>query len=125
MSVVGLPIEKSSASMSVFNYDFKVPYYPESDECKVPYKATSEAAGYGLYAAEDEEILPKTNAIVSLDLRIAIPKGFFGKIFSRSGNSKWFNLEFYFLNLKEMKMVSVQQVVFNFFLAKNGIYTKQ
>ena len=118
MSVVGLPIEKSSASMSVFNYDFKVPYYPESDECKVPYKATSEAAGYGLYAAEDEEILPKTNAIVSLDLRIAIPKGFFGKIFSRSGNSKWFNLEFYFLNLKEMKMVSVQQVVFNFFLAK-------
>ena len=40
MSVVGLPIEKSSASMSVFNYDFKVPYYPESDECKVPYKAT-------------------------------------------------------------------------------------
>ena len=118
MSVVGLPIEKSSASMSVFNYDFKVPYYPESDECKVPYKATSEAAGYDLYAAEDEEILPKTNAIVSLDLRIAIPKGFFGKIFSRSGNSKWFNLEFYFLNLKEMKMVSVQQVVFNFFLAK-------
>ena len=83
--VVGLSIEKSSASISVFNYDFKVPYYPESDECKVPYKATSEAAGYGLYAAEDEEILPKTNAIVSLDLRIAIPKGFFGKIFSRSG----------------------------------------
>ena len=83
--VVGLSIEKSSASISIFNYDFKVPYYPESDECKVPYKATSEAAGYGLYAAEDEEILPKTNAIVSLDLRIAIPKRFFGKIFSRSG----------------------------------------
>ena len=113
--VVGLSIEKSSASISVFNYDFKVPYYPESDECKVPYKDTSEAAGYGLYAAEDKEILPKTNAIVSLDLRIAIPKGFFGKIFSRSENSKWFNLEFYFLNLKEMKMVSAQQVVFIFF----------
>ena len=118
MSVVGLPIEKSSASMSVFNYDFKVPYYPESDECKVPYKANSEAAGYDLFATEDKDILPKTNGIFSLDLRIAIPKGFFGKIFSRSGNSKWFNLEFYFLNLKEMKMVSVQQVVFNFFLAK-------
>ena len=83
--VVGLPIEKSSASMSVFNYDFKVPYHPESGECKVPYKATSEVAGYDLYAAEDKEILPKTNAFVLLDLRIAIPKGFFGKIFSRSG----------------------------------------
>ena len=118
MSVVGLPIEKSSASMSVFNYDFKVPYYPESGECKVPYKANSEAAGYDLFATEDKDILPKANAIFSLDLRIAIPKGFFGKIFSRSGNSKWFNLEFYFLNLKEMKMVSVQQVVFNFFSAK-------
>ena len=72
-------------SMSVFEYDFKLPYYPESDECKVPYKATSEAPGYDLYAAEDKENLPKTNAIVSLDLRIAIPKGFFGKISSRSG----------------------------------------
>ena len=80
--VVGLPIEQS---MFVCDYDFKLPYYPESDECKVPYKATSEAAGYDLYAAEDKEILPKTNAIVSLDLRMAIPKGFFGKIFSRSG----------------------------------------
>ena len=62
-----------------------MPYYPEFDECQVPYKATSESAGYDLYAAEDKEILPETNAIVSLDLRMAIPKGFFGKIFSRSG----------------------------------------
>ena len=52
--------------MSVFDYDFKLPYYPESDECKVPYKATTEAAGYDLYAAEDKKILPKTNAFVSL-----------------------------------------------------------
>ena len=55
--LVGLPIEKSSKSMFVFEYDFKLPYYPESDKCKVPYKATSEAAGYDLYAAEDKEIL--------------------------------------------------------------------
>ena len=57
--VVGLPIEKSSASMSVFNYDFKVPYYPESDEYKVLYKATSETAGYDLYAAEDKKFYQK------------------------------------------------------------------
>ena len=85
MSDIVLPIEKSSKEMSVFGYDFKVPYYPESDECKVPYKATPDAAAYDLDAAENKEILPKSNAIVSLDLRIAIPKGFFGKIFSRPG----------------------------------------
>ena len=85
MSDIVLPIEKPSKEMSLFDYDFKVPYFPESDECKVPYKATPDAAAYDLYAAENKEILPNSNAIVLLDLRIAIPKGFFGKIFSRSG----------------------------------------
>ena len=79
--VVGLPSEKSSKSMSVYNYDFKLSYYPESDECKVPYKATSEAAGYDWYAAKHKEILPKTNAIISLNLRIAIPKEIFWQNF--------------------------------------------
>ena len=85
MSDVVLPIKKSSKEMPVFDCDFKVPYYPESDECKVPYKATPDAAAYDLYAAENKDILLKSNAIVSLDLRWAIPKGFFGKIFWRSG----------------------------------------
>ena len=71
--------------MNKFNYGFKVPYYPDSDNFKVPYKSTTDAAAYDLYAAEDKDISPRSNAIVSLDLRIAIPKGFFGKIFSRSG----------------------------------------
>ena len=85
MPDVVLPVEKSSKEISKFDYNFKVPYYPESDEAKVPYKATPDAAAYDLYAAENTSILPKSNAIVSLDLRWAIPKGFFGKIFSRSG----------------------------------------
>ena len=85
MSDIVIPIKKSSKEMSLFDYDFKVPYFPESDECKVPYKATPDAAAYDLYAAENKIILPNSNAVVSLDLRIAIPKGFFGKIFSRSG----------------------------------------
>ena len=87
MSDIVVPIEKSSKEMSLFDYDFKVPYFPESDKCKVPYKATPDAAAYDLYAAENKIILPNSNAAVSLDLRIAIPKGFFGKIFSRSGLS--------------------------------------
>ena len=79
-----VPIEKYSKS-EILNYDLKVKYYCESDEAMVPYKATSDAAGYDLYAAEAINVLPKSNAIVSLDLRWTIPKGFFGKIFSRSG----------------------------------------
>ena len=77
MSDIVLPIEKSSKEMSLFDYDFKVPYFPESDECKVPYKATPDAAAYDLYAAENKKILLNSLAIVLLDLRITRPKGFF------------------------------------------------
>lgn len=35
--------------------------------------------------AEGKNILPKSAELVSLDLRIMIPEGFYGKIFSRSG----------------------------------------
>ena len=67
------------------DYHFSVKYYSESDNCKIPVKATVDSAGYDLYAAEDVDILPRSNAMVSLDLRIAIPPGFFGNIFTRSG----------------------------------------
>ena len=83
--VVGLPVEKSSKKiMSVFEYHFKIPYFPVSDDCQDPYKPKREDAGYDLYVAEDKEILPKNNATILLDLRIAIPRVFFGKMFSRS-----------------------------------------
>ena len=67
------------------DYNFRVKYYSESDNCKTLVKATVNSAGDNLYAAEDVEILRRSNAMVSLDLRITIPTGFFGKIFSKSG----------------------------------------
>ena len=67
--------------ISAYGYDFKIPYFPESDHCMVPYKATPDAPAYNLHAAENKDILPKSNGNVSLDLRWAIPKGFFWKIF--------------------------------------------
>ena len=70
---------QKSTRAKVFNYDFTVKYYPESDEAKVPFHATPDAAGYDLYAPEEKNFLLKSNAIVSLDLRWAI-----GKIFSSS-----------------------------------------
>lgn len=76
---------QGAEKMKIFNYDFTVKYYPETDEAKVPFQATPNSVGYDLYTTDATNILPKSNAIVSLDLRWAIPKGFYGKIFSRSG----------------------------------------
>ena len=59
-AVVGLPIEKSSKEiMSVFEHDFKIPYFPVSNHCQVPYKPNREDAGYDLYAAEDKRNFTK------------------------------------------------------------------
>ena len=76
---------RNAEKMSVCNYDITVKYYAETDMAKVPFQATPDSAGYDLYAAVSTNILPKSHAIVSLDLRWEIPKGFYGKIFSRSG----------------------------------------
>ena len=79
-------VEKFSKQMTSANaYDIKIPYFPESDNCMVPYKPTPDAAAYDLHAAENKDILPKSNGIVSLHLRWAIPKDFFGRFISRSG----------------------------------------
>lgn len=51
----------------------------------MPFKTTPDAAGYDLYAAENKDILPGSNTMVSRNLRIAIPNDFLGNIFSRSG----------------------------------------
>ena len=84
MDVVNEKLQNAE-KMSVCNYDITVKYYPETDMVKVPFQSTLESAGYHSYAAVSTNILPKSHAIVSLDLRWAIPKGFYGKIFSRFG----------------------------------------
>ena len=79
---------QNAEKMSVYeecNYDITVKYCPETDMSKVPFQATPDSAGYDSYTAVSTNILPKSHAVVSLDLRWAIPKGFYGKIFSRFG----------------------------------------
>ena len=79
---------QNAEKMSVYeecNYDITVKYCPETDMSKVPFQATPDSAGYDSYTAVSTNILPKSHAVVSLDLRWAIPKGFYGKILSRSG----------------------------------------
>ena len=62
-----------------------VKYFAKNEFCKEPYQASEDAAGYDLYAAETLTLFPKDNGCISLACRFAVPKGFYGKIFPRSG----------------------------------------
>ena len=61
-----------------------VKYYTESEFAKDPYQATEYSAGYDLFVPETKRFLPKTVDALSLELRWAIPTGFYGKLFPRS-----------------------------------------
>ena len=62
-----------------------VKYYSDSELAKEPYQATEDSAGYDLFGAETKTFVPKTVGTLSIDLRWAIPTGFYGKLFPRSG----------------------------------------
>ena len=62
-----------------------IKYFPENEFLKEPFQATEDAAGYDVFASEAKTILPKTVGCIRLDFQMAIPKGFYGKIFLRSG----------------------------------------
>ena len=59
-------------------------YFEKSQFAREPEQTAEGSAGYGLYAADTVTILPQTAQTISLDLRFAIPAGFFGKIMPRS-----------------------------------------
>ena len=50
-----------------------------------PRKATNKSAGHDLFAPESKILQPGSCNAVSLELNMEIPKGFFGKIYPRSG----------------------------------------
>ena len=62
-----------------------VKYFAQNEFCKEPYQASEDVAGYDLFAAETLTLFPEMNGCISLAFRFAIPKGFYGKIFPRSG----------------------------------------
>ena len=59
------------------------------DNAVLPERGSSEAAGYDLFAAIDENrtIAPGETAMIGTGLAAAIPSGYFGGIFARSGLS--------------------------------------
>ena len=54
-----------------------IKYFEESQFAREPEQATEGSAGYDLDAADTITILPQTAQTIPLDLRFAIPVGFF------------------------------------------------
>ena len=52
---------------------------------RVPTKINNSDAGWDIYAAEDAIIDPSKNQLVSTDMAMAIPEGYVGLIWDRSG----------------------------------------
>ncbi len=59
------------------------------ESAKLPHRGSEYAAGYDLYAAPADEkeitIAPHTTAMIGTGLAVAIPAGYFGGVFARSG----------------------------------------
>ena len=62
-----------------------VKYYVKNRSANEPVQASENAAGYGLYSAEAKTLCPHSCTGITLELRMAILKGNYGKIFPRSG----------------------------------------
>ena len=56
-----------------------------TDTAKIPYHGSEAAAGYDLYADEDCEIESGETVKVSTGISMAIPDGYWGGIYARSG----------------------------------------
>lgn len=56
-----------------------------SSKARTPSKGSLLSAGYDLYSSTDLEIPPHDKALVSTDLRVAVPRGTYGRVAPRSG----------------------------------------
>ncbi len=58
-----------------------------NEDARIPVRGSDEAAGYDLYAASCDPvtIAPHSTVMVGTGLAAAIPSGYFGAIFARSG----------------------------------------
>ena len=56
-----------------------------NDKAQLPHHSSTAAAGYDLYAAEDATLYANETRVIGTGLAMAIPEGYFGAIFARSG----------------------------------------
>ena len=62
-----------------------IKYTVANNQAIEPRKETIDSAGHDLFAAEPKLLQPGFCNAVSLERNMEIPKGFFGKIYPRSG----------------------------------------
>ena len=62
-----------------------IPFKHYQPDARTPLKAYPDSAGNDLYANETKLLPVRGKVCVSVDLKLAIPKGFFGQIVGRSG----------------------------------------
>lgn len=57
------------------------------ENAQMPTRGSAAAAGYDLYACIDEAVViaPHTTAKIGTGLSVAVPEGYFGAVFARSG----------------------------------------
>ena len=60
-------------------------YASSTTVSKIPLKAYNNSAGYDLFADETVKVLANSRALVSTDLQMDIPKGYYVQICPRSG----------------------------------------
>ncbi len=60
---------------------------------KLPTRATQGSAGYDLYAAQEVVIKPQQQRLISTDLALRIPPGYYGRIASKSGIALCFQID--------------------------------
>jgi dUTP pyrophosphatase len=62
-------------------------------DAKIPTKAYESDAGYDLYSIEYKPLKKGDSAIIKTGIKIDIPKGYYGRVASRSGLAVKHNLE--------------------------------
>ena len=71
--------------MSFLESELLIKVNRSSNEVLIPKKMYVDSAGHDLFANESIKVCAGSRALVTVDLRMAIPKGFFGRISPRSG----------------------------------------
>ena len=74
-----------------------VKYYANDKSANEPVQAWEDAAGYDLYSAGAKTLYPHSCTGITLELRMDIPKGYYGKIVSSFWNftRPFYNLRFW------------------------------
>ena len=64
--------------------EVKYPVGNNSKHAKELKKATSGSAGYNVFAADEKILLPRCVMPITIELKMEIPCGYFGKLYPRS-----------------------------------------